>query len=290
MGHHDPDHLVCTGSVIDTLRWVRSMWANTESSGNYWNSSIQSTIISHTLNETASFTPSSVNSSDTFTEFLKTFLPGDELAPIRLEITAQYDCTEPPYNEDYQLCIATVIRDSIFTCNTRDLYSAYPDVSYMMRYGFPNATLARHAADLIALFANNDEEVVEILGNQVPPEDAAKYAWFLIDTNVSLAYQTYFASFALSGGDPNTLDMPQIDDWDPPAWPVANGSSGDELTNVLTVQLPLGQFPFVLEQADDNNSKTACDFWTKIAGKVVVTQEAKDVVDDGEKRVYSDEL
>lgn len=160
----------------------------------------------------------------------------------------------------------------------------------MMRYGFPNATLARHASDLIALFANNDEEAVEILGNQVPPKDATFYAELLIDTNVSLAYQTYFASFALSGGDPNTLKMPQIEDWTPPAWPVANGSSGDELTNVLTVQAPLGKFPFVLDQADDNNSKTACDFWTEIAWKVAATQEAKDVVDDGEKRVYSDEL
>lgn len=270
------------------------MLVNTESSGNYWKSSIQSTIISHTLNESASFTPSWVNSSDTFTAFLEIFLPGDELAPIRLEIAAQYNCTEPPYNEDYHLCIATVIRDSSFTCNTRDLYSAYPDVAHMMRYGFPNATLARHASDLVALFANNDEEAVEILEkSSVSPEDAALYAEGLIDTKVSLAYQTYFASFALSGGDPNTLEMPQIDNWTPPTWPVANGSSGDELTNVLTVQVPLvplGKFPFVLDQADDNNSKKACDFWTKIARKVVATREAKDVADDGEKRVYSNEL
>lgn len=265
--------------------------ANTKSSGNYWNSSIQSTIISHTLNEAASFTPSWVNSSDTFAAFLEIFFPGDELEPIRGEIAAQYNCTEPPYNNDYQLCIATVIRDASFTCNTRDLYSAYPDVAHMMRYGFLDAESARHAVDLIALFANNDEEAVEILENAgIPHNNATWYAYFLIDTSVSLAYQTYFASFALSGGDPNTLEMPQIEDWNPPMWPVANGSSGDELTNVLTVQSPLGQYPFVLDQADDNNSKKACNFWTNIAEKVIITQDAKNVVDDGEKQVYSDEL
>lgn len=163
----------------------------------------------------------------------------------------------------------------------------------MMRYGFPNAEFARHAADLVALFANNDEEAVELLENShVSHENATLYAEYLIDKKVSLAYQTYFASFALSGGDPNTLEMPQIEDWKPPTWPVANGSSGDELTNVLTVQVPFGhlQRPFVLDQTDDNNSKTACEFWTKIAWKVVGTQEAKDVADDGQKRVYSDEL
>lgn len=230
-----------------------------------------------------------MTSSDTFTAFLNIFFPGAKLASQRERIAAQYPCTAPPYNGDYRLCIATVIRDASFTCNTRDLYSAYPDVAHMMQYGFPIAYYARHAADLVALFANNHEEAVDILKkNHVP--FAGAYANLLINTRVALAYQTYFASFALSGGDPNTLEMPQVPNGNPPTWPVADGSSGDELRNVLTVQAPSGQPAFVLDQADDDNSKKACSFWTEIAEEVVATQKATDVVEDDEKLVYSDEL
>lgn len=269
------------------------MFANPASPGNYWNSSIQSTIVSHVLNEAATFTPSWVNSSDTFTAFLNMFLPGDKLAPQRQRIAAQYPCTAPPYNGNYSVCIATVIRDSSFTCNTRDLYSAYPDVAHMMQYGFPWADLAVHAADLIALFANSYEEAMDILDNK---DGADLYADMLINSNLSLAYQTYFASFALSGGDPNALEMPRVEDWDPPKWPVADGSSGDELRKVLTVRTPFNlttlsyQPAFVLNQTDGMNSKKACSFWTEIAEEVVATQEATDVVKNGESWVYPDEL
>ncbi|KAK1983798.1 Alpha/Beta hydrolase protein [Colletotrichum cereale] len=277
------------GPAVDG-KWITTIPTVSFARGNYWKSSIQSTIVSHCLNESASFTPSWVTSSDTFAAFLGIFLPGAKLTSQRERIAAQYPCTAPPYNGDYRQCIATVIRDASFTCNTRDLYSAYPDIAYMIRYGFPINTYARHAADLVALFANNHAEAVEILEkNKVP---AAKlYANLLINTRVAQAYQTYFASFALSGGDPNTLEMPHVSRVNPPTWPVADGSSGDQLRNVLTVQAPSGQPAFVLDQADDQNARKACDFWTEIAKEIVTPQEATDVIgDDREKGLHPDEL
>lgn len=239
-----------------------------------------------------------MNSSDTFTAFLNMFLPGDKLAPQRQRIADQYPCTAPPYNGSYSLCIATVIRDSSFTCNTRDLYSAYPDVAYIMQYGYPWADLARHAADLLALFANTKQEAVDIIVKTNITSElwlAELYTDKLINSNLSLAYQTYFASFARSGGDPNTLEMPSVLNWDPPKWPVADGSSGDKLRQVLTVRAPYAslfetQPAFILDQADDMNSKTACSFWTEIAKEVVATQEAADVVEDGDNWVYPNDL
>ncbi|KAK1465073.1 hypothetical protein CMEL01_12428 [Colletotrichum melonis] len=275
------------GPAVDG-KWITTIPTISFASGNYWKS-IQSIIVSHTLNESASFTPSWVTSFDTFNAFLNIFLPGAKLAPQRQQITAQYPCAQSPYNGDYRLCIATVIRDASFVCNTRDLYSAYPSIARMMRYGFPIGQLARHAADLVALFSNNLEEAKDILKkNKVPL--AAQYASLLVDTHVAQAYQTYFASFALSGGDPNTLPMPHVPKGDPPKWPVADGNSGDQLENVLTVYAPSGQPAFLLDQSDDQNTKKACGFWTEIAQQVVAAQKATDIVGNEESGVDSGEL
>ncbi|KAK1688919.1 Alpha/Beta hydrolase protein [Colletotrichum godetiae] len=275
------------GPAVDD-KWITTIPTILFANGRYWKSSIQSTIISHVLNETASFTPSFVTSSDTFAEFLDVFLPGSELASQRQKIAAQYPCTEPPYDGDYRLCIATVIRDASFTCNTRDLYSAFPSISHMMRYGFPTASLARHASDLVPLFSNHYGEAKAILEkNNVSAVEADIYAVALIDTDLAEAYQTYFASFALSGGNPNTLSMPSVLFHEPPAWPVADGS-GNELTNVLTIGPPYSAFP--LDVPDDQNTKSACDFWTEIAKEVITAHKETDVTGNRVKDISSEEL
>ncbi|KAJ3951283.1 hypothetical protein N0V92_012318 [Colletotrichum tropicale] len=278
------------GPAVDD-KWITTIPTISFANGKYWKSSIQSTIISHVLNETASFTPPFVTSADTFTEFLNVFLPGVELASQRQKIAAQYPCTEAPYDGDYRLCIATVIRDASFTCNTRDLYSAYPSISHMMRYGFPTASLARHASDLVPLFSNYYSEAKAILEkNNVSTLEADAYAFLLVDSDLAEAYQTYFASFALSGGNPNTLMMPEVLFWEPPTWTVADGS-GDELTNVLTVGPPeLVYSAFTLDVPDDQNTKSACGFWTEIAKEIVEAQEATYKVGDRARRGGSDEL
>ena len=222
-----------------------------------------------------------MNSSDTFTRFLNIFLPGEEFEPQREKIAAQYDCTGPPWNGDWHACIGPVIRDIGFTCHTRDLYSAYPTVSHMIRYGFLNAELAFHGVDLMALFANNLQEVEKML-EEVGLDNQTQrdyYARSLVNTNVSRAYQTYFASFALSGGNPNTLDMPLVQNERPPEWPVA--VDGEELQNVLRVQAPYDQPGFLLE-SDDQNSQSACAFWTEIAREIMEVQDAAIPVKEGE--------
>lgn len=229
-----------------------------------------------------------MTSSDTFAEFLEVYFPGAELASQRQRIAAQYPCTEDPYDGDYRLCIATVIRDASFTCNTRDLYSAFPSKSHMLRYGFPTASLARHASDLVPLFSNHRTEAEAILEkNNVSAFEANAYSFLVIDSKLAEAYQTYFASFALSGGNPNALSMRRVWFSEPPAWTVADGS-GDELTNVLTIGAPEVLFSaFTVDVPDDQNTKSACGFWTEIAKEVV---EATNVAGDRLKRVGSEEL
>ncbi|OHF03193.1 hypothetical protein CORC01_01577 [Colletotrichum orchidophilum] len=277
------------GPAVDD-KWITTIPTISFANGKYWKSSIQSTIISHVLNETASFIPSFVTSSDTFAEFLDVFLPGAELASQRQKIAAQYPCTKYPYDGDYRLCIATVIRDASFTCNTRDLYSAYPSKSHMLRYGFPTAYYARHASDLVPLFSNDFIEAKAILEkNSVSTVEAWGYALLRTKSDLAEAYQRYFASFALSGGNPNTLSMSKVWGWEPPTWTVADGN-GDELSNVLSVGPPDLVSSALALDADDQNTKSACGFWTEIAKEVVAAQEVAEVVWNGVKVVDSDEL
>ncbi|KAF4826690.1 Secreted lipase [Colletotrichum tropicale] len=176
-----------------------------------------------------------------------------------------------PYDGDYRLCITTVIRDASFTCNTRDLYSAYPNISHMMRYGFPTASLARHASDLVPLFSNYYSEAKAVLEkNNVSTLEADAYAFLLVDSDLAEAYQTYFASFALSGGNPNTLMMRRCQRFFRPP--------------------EVAYSAFTLNVPDDQNTKSACGFWTEIAKEIVEAQEATYKVGDRARRGGSDEL
>lgn len=236
--------------------------------GQYWKE-IDAAIISHVSNETASFTPKGITSETTFNDFLQLFLPGDHLDRIRKQIAEQYNCTTL-FNGDYTKCIATTIRDASFTCNTRDLYSAYPTMAYMMRYSFPTEYFAYHATDLVPLFSNSIDQAVELLSKKLAKPLARVYAGWLINTGVAAAYQTYFASLALYG-NPNALDMPLVAGTQPPIWTVADGS-GDLLTNVLSVQMPSGQQGFTLV-SDDQSGRKRCEFWTKLAESIMSSGE-----------------
>ncbi|KAK2594035.1 hypothetical protein QQS21_008254 [Conoideocrella luteorostrata] len=259
------------GPAVDG-KWVTTLPTISFSKGSY-SKKISSAIISHTLNEAHSFTPEGITSEEKFNAFLAIFLPGDKLTAQRQKIHHQYDC-KTKYNGDYTRCIATVIRDASFTCNTRDLFSAYTDKSYMMRYGFPLADYAYHASDLIALFSNTAKEALDLLEkNGLEPWLAKLYADMLVGNNISVAFQTYFASFALSG-NPNKLPFPSVPKGPVPEWPIADGS-GDEITKVLQVQGPSGQKPFEF-QPDDQNSKTVCSFWTTLALEIVSARDLED--------------
>jgi carboxylesterase type B len=228
---------------------------------------INSAIISHCANEAYLFTPKGIDSQARFDAFLEIFLPGSDLRSQRDKIRQQYNCTEM-FNGDFTKCIREAIQDFSFTCNTRQLFDSYPAVSYLMEYAFPFANWAYHASDLIPLFANNLEEVKMLLEELGVPQWIVEWYSGVLNLEVRPRYQNYLASFAALRGNPNGIPF------DPPlTWPVANGS-GDELSNVMKVQMPGGQEAFELG-SDIQNSKSKCDFWTELA-QSIIRKEAGD--------------
>ena len=80
---------------------------------------------------------------------------------------------------------------------------------------------------------------------------------------VAPRYKRYLASFALIG-DPNHLPFnPAI------LWPVSDGSN-DKFLNVMDVEAPsFSQRAFKLG-SDDQNSRSKCDFWVKVANRIQI--------------------
>ncbi|KAK0722613.1 Alpha/Beta hydrolase protein [Lasiosphaeria miniovina] len=236
------------GPAVDG-KWVQTIPAIAFANHNYW-PSIDGALISHVTNETASFTPQWVVSQSTFDAFLNDFFPEPSLGPVRAAMRAQYNC-KTTYSGNFRACIADLIRDSTFTCNTRQLFEAYPSVAYMMRYAFPFDEYAVHASDLIPTFMNGFDDAYDMLrANNMSKTEAFLYAGFL-DTEIMPWYQSYLASFGLHA-NPNQGPS------DTTYWPVA--TPGDEIGNVMQVH----EIEFSLV-TDDQNTASICDFWTQIA-------------------------
>lgn len=71
---------------------------------------------------------------------------------------------------------------------------------------------------------------------------------------------------------------------------MADGS-GNELTNVLTIEPPEGIYSaFAVNVPDDQITNSACDFWTEIAKKVVKAQKSANIVGNVMSGVASEEL
>lgn len=213
-----------------------------------------------------------MDSQEEFDKFLAEFLPGDKLSGVRDQIREQYDC-ESHYDGNFTNCLKEVIQDSSFTCNTRDLFEAYPDKSYMMEYAFPGDTLAYHASDLIPLFANNVDQVLGLLAKVMRSKILAKLYAKVLEGLVATRYKAYFASFALTG-DPNAMQ-----EHSRLFWPVADGGK-DELTDVLRVSRPGLIRPAFRLTSDDQNTIKTCKFWNGVARRIVELQG--DGSDDGD--------
>ncbi|KAI0376037.1 carboxylesterase family protein [Hypomontagnella monticulosa] len=254
------------GPAVDG-KWVTTIPTVAFSQGRFWHG-IKSGIISHCANESQAFTPK-INSSEKFDEFLCQVLPGPDRKPQRDAIKKQYNCTES-FNGNFHKCLAAVIQDSLFTCNTRDLFESCPTATYMMKYEFPQAEYAFHAVDLIPLFINNPQEAIWLLESVgVNSSNATDYAKGLDYNQIPHIYQNYFASFALSG-DPNK-GRPNP----PKQWTVVNGS-GNNFSDVMGVKF--NKFPshaFYLT-VDDQNNKTTCSFWTEIAKEITASYMTTD--------------
>lgn len=109
---------------------------------------------------------------------------------MRKQVIDYYNC-EKSFRGNYRACVATVIRDSSFTCNNRYLFEAYPSKSYMMRYAFPVTDYAVHASDLVALYSNSRSEAVHFLKKLGLGDEAVeKYAHALVDTGILTTYHS----------------------------------------------------------------------------------------------------
>lgn len=215
------------------------------------------------------FTPKHVIDEKTFDSFLASFLPG--AAAQQQAIKQHYDC-KTAFKGDWNKCVGTIIRDASFTCNTRNLYDAFPDKTYMMRYAFPVKDAAHHGSDMVPLFTTNATEAKHMLVKNGMDEDQAEtYSNYLFFNYIPRAYRRYFASFAVSGGNPNLLRQANR----APEWPLADGSEGNHMTNVMSVELVnLFESAFKTRITDKQNAKDTCEFWTKMAGEIVGTKGA----------------
>ncbi|KAL0930590.1 carboxylesterase family protein [Colletotrichum truncatum] len=261
------------GPSIDG-KWIKTIPTIAFSQGKYWDN-IWSAIISHCANEAQSFTPHGIDSLEKFNSFLATFLPGEKLSHVRDQIRQQYDC-EADYHGNYTICLREVIQDSSFTCNTRDLFDSYSTRSYMMEYAYPLRILAYHASDLIPLFSNNIQQVLDLLSKILKNSFFAKVYAKVLEGLIASRYKAYFASFALTG-DPNNLrSTARV------FWPVADGSQ-DQLSDVMEVRSPgLIHSAFHLT-SDDQNSRMKCQFWNGIAQQIIASNEDK--VENGDEQV-----
>ncbi|KAL9110951.1 MAG: hypothetical protein Q9227_004566 [Pyrenula ochraceoflavens] len=270
------------GPSVDGI-WMDTLPAVQFASGDYWKS-LQSILVSHVANESATFTPKYVVSAATFNQFLHAFMPEASLAPIRSAILSQYNCTSPPYNGDYRACASTLIRDSTFTCNTRQLFDAYAGKAYMMQYSFPAPTQppAQHAQDLVPLFLHDNMNVTALLLflNSAFTLPEAQQAAFFVQA-LSRNYKNYLASYA-AYGDPNTKKG-----FDAIKWPLASatGSGGDQVGNVMEARLKPGFSSahwYFDVNSDGINTKSSCLFWNKIAAMIEGVQRESEAEAEAE--------
>ena len=259
---------------------------------------LESLIVSHVSEEVAAygkasgFIPRFIKEKpceeDLFNRFLEEFIPEDKIASLRTDIRNHYNNDDTKYRQwdgqcnykypfhpraDQRKRAAEVIRDAVFTCNTRLLFDAYhlKIPTYMMEYGlFAKEGAAVHASDLLALFWNDKIDVEglfkECMAN-IPILTADLTKRFL---KVAPAYQSYLTSHAING-DPNTnrhgLAKDQV-------W--LNASVyGEDVINVLRVAggWPSGYF-FDNLYTDDMTKNSTCDFWANLAAEIQKTSDA----------------
>ena len=235
------------------------------------NSHVESVVVSHVGDETSVFTPESFTTKEAFDGFISAFMPQEKLSSVKASILAQYNCTNPPYNGDYHLCAQTMMRDSCFTCNTRQLYDAYRNQSaWMMEYVFPSPysdELAIHAADLLPTFISSETDVLALLEafNVPNPKLAAP-----ILKALAPQYQAYLASHAIHG-DPNTAKHAKA-----PTWNAAT-TTADDIQPSLQVHYKLVAWQHFFDNnvKDAQNTRGICGFWAKVAQDITrLTAEA----------------
>jgi carboxylesterase type B len=225
---------------------------------------MDSLIVSHVANESGSFIPKFIHTEADFTTFVTNFLPEPQLVPVRAAVQNKYPAQGPPYNGDQRARAGALIRDSTFTCNTRQLYEAYKDRSiglYMMQYDFlASKNYALHASDLLPTFWNGEMDTAKLFEDllHLEPLLAEAVAFAFDHSGYAPAYQSYFASHAVFG-DPNTARR-----WNTMPWPNAT-DNGQEVTDVMETRFSAILDFFDGQTVDQVNTRASCDFWLQVA-------------------------
>lgn len=199
-----------------------------------------------------------------FTTFVDDYLPEPQLVPLRAAIETMYPAQGPPYNGDQRARAGAVIRDSVFTCNTRQIYEAYKNRSiglYMMQYDFlASKNAALHGSDLLPSFWNGEMDTAKMFEAllHIDPTPAQAAAWAFDHLGYAPAYQSYFASHAVSG-DPNSARR-----WNTKPWNNAT-DNGLEVTDVMETHFSVVFNYFDGTTVDHINTRASCDFWTEMA-------------------------
>ena len=258
---------------------------------------LTSIIVSHVANEvkrTGSgnfFIPGPIKeepcSELRFQEFLANFFPENDTFHLRKQVSDQYPIKNykfkaPPakcFTEgDQRLRAGDIIRDAVFTCNTRHLFNAYHNIvpTYMMEYHlFALENAAIHGSDLFPTFYNNKLNMKDVFEQcmSVPGLIAGQLAKYFI--KFAPAYQSYFTSHAIDG-DPNshTIGWARTDKRNDHTWRKAVDVGG-KIGNTM-LALGLGPNPrgpgysihFDPSYTDEINTEEACKFWEGLAYEV----------------------
>ncbi|KFZ23475.1 hypothetical protein V502_02048 [Pseudogymnoascus sp. VKM F-4520 (FW-2644)] len=216
-----------------------------------------SLVLSHNFDEASMFLAKWVETKEDFTEFVRLAFPGDELGEVRKSIAEKYPPIAFDYNQKQRL--RTVLRDSTFVCNKRQVYNAYKSTStvYTARFEIPPA---QHGTDLLAIIWNRSVDIKALVKDLLPKiADWIPNLLEAIWVPMATRYQVYFAGHALSG-DPNYLSNKGLN------WEVTT-DDGEELTNSLKIGLqystPRQKF-FALGR-DFQTSEDNCAFWDDVA-------------------------
>ena len=244
----------------------------------------------------APFIPAPIKTSpydvSKFDDFLNEFIPQKTLAPLIQNISNQY----PSKNYRDARClwkgnqmerVADVIRDAVFTCNTRLLYDGYQAKhgvpTYMMQYSlFQVEKQAVHASDLLPTFWNSGVDYAASLPACFGMNKAIANLVANQLKTFAPAYQSYFASHATTG-NPNVNAINQAKNR---KWVVASVSNG-ALTDVLNAD---GLDPLFTNITDTINTATNCDFWKKIAAATSGQSEDLSFVVQDALSSHTDEL
>lgn len=211
--------------------------------GRYWKD-IDWILSSHVANEGVMFSDSSITTDASFDSYiLSTYGNDSRIDALKERIQELYpplSAPGSPYTTQIDR-LSEYVGDSTFTCHNRRVAVNYPGKVYSVLYSIPPAT---HGSDQGAIFYSPSNPTYNSLDQE--------------GIDARLGYQSYFASFAMTG-NPNAhrIENSTID------WPITTGLDDPLLNPVLNLKELTGRSGLELIN-DSDQSKEKCEFWTHL--------------------------